>query len=81
MGRAFVAKDDPAGAFGLAGGFAFQEHLHTARQEVDFLVLTGDDLGEVIDGASQVGDLGFEFFHDTCDRGHGRAGQATWRLP
>lgn len=79
VGRAFVAHDDTAGGFGFTLGLAFQKHLHAARQEGDFRVLSGDDLGEVIDGAGQEGDLGFELFHTVCDRRHGRRGQATRR--
>ena len=79
MRWAFVAEDHAAGAFGFAGGFAFHEHVHPAGQHGDFRILAGDDLGEVIDGAGQVGDLGFELFHDSCDRRLARPGQATRR--
>ena len=79
MRRAFIAEDDAAGVFGFALGFALHEHLHAARQERDFLVLSGDHLGEVIDGADQVGDLGFELFHVARDKPHRCAGQATRR--
>lgn len=80
MGRAFVAQNDTACGFVLAIGLAFEQHLHTPCQKGDVFVLAGDHLGEVIDGAGQVGDLSFEFFHGQRDRGHGPCGQATRRL-
>ena len=63
MRRAFVAHDHAAGAFGLAAGFAFEQKRDAAGQEGDFLILTGDHVAEVFDGADQVGDLFFKFFH------------------
>ncbi len=63
MRRTFVAKGDAAALILFALGLAFQQQLHTARQQRDFAFLTGDHLGQVIDGAGQVGDLFFKGFH------------------
>lgn len=78
MRRAFVAHDHTAAAIGLAAGFAFQQHLHTAGQQGDFAVLTGDNVAEFLDGACQVGDLFFEFFHGVQIGRQAAARQATW---
>lgn len=57
MGWALIRKRDRAVlilfARGLSGGKAFK----AAAQDVQFGLLAGDDIGQVLDGADQVGDL------------------------
>ena len=63
MRRAFIAQCDAATLILFALGLALKQQLHTARQQCDFAFLTGDNLGQVIDGAGQMGDLFFKGFH------------------
>lgn len=54
MRRAFIAKDNAAGLLGLPLCFALHQHLNPFLQQVQIPVLTGDDIGHVIDCADEM---------------------------
>ena len=63
MRRALVAKHHAPGTFGFAAGLAFEQEGDAAGKQGDLGILPGDDIAQLFDGAGQVGDLFFEFFH------------------
>ena len=63
MRGSLIAQRDRAAQIGLALGLAAHQHLDPAGQRRDFAILPRDGIGQVIDGAGEVGDLFFELFH------------------
>ncbi len=57
MGRFLIGLGGAALAFAFR--LAFGQKAHQPRQAVEFAGLTGDDVGQVVDGAGQVGDAFF----------------------
>ena len=55
MGGALIAQRDLTASVAVALGLAFQQELHPARQHGDFALLTGDNLGKVVNHAAEVG--------------------------
>lgn len=64
MGRPFVAHNDSARACGLPLPLAAHQHFYARVEAVNFGLLLGHDVREVIDSAHHVGHLFFEFFHE-----------------
>lgn len=57
MRRALIGQRDRGAGFGLALGLAFQKDSQAARLLVQQGALFTHDVGEVVDGAGQVGDF------------------------
>ena len=60
MRRTLVAQDHASGALSLARRFALAQHLDMAGEARDLTILPGDDLGEIVELADEMGDLFFE---------------------
>jgi hypothetical protein len=63
MRWALIAQNDASGAFLLAGGFAFHQHLDPACEHINLVLLSGDNIAQLFDAAGQVGDTFFEVLH------------------
>ena len=60
MRRTLVTQNHTTRALGLAGRFALAQHLDMAGEARDLAILPGDDLGEIVELADEMGDLFFE---------------------
>lgn len=60
MRGALIPKDDATCSFGLAFGFAHQQHLDPRGQAVDLLGLLGHGVGQVVGDPHQVCDPFFK---------------------
>ena len=58
-----IAQGDAAALILFALGLALQQQLHPVCQKGDLALLAGDNLGQVIDGPGQVGNLFFKGVH------------------
>ena len=63
MRRPFVAHDNPAAAILFPSGFPLHQHLHTASQKRNLCVLAGHNVTQLLDSASEMGNLFFKLFH------------------
>lgn len=63
MGRSLVADEDAAAFGGLSFGLPLDQARHAGGQKGDLALLSGDHVGQVLDGAGQMGDL----FLKACD--------------
>lgn len=68
--RPFVAHDNPAAAILFPSGFPLHQHLNTAGQKRNLGVLAGHNVTQLLDSASEMGNLFFKLFHSCgigCD--------------
>lgn len=55
MRWAFVADHNATGLFGLALAFALEQHLYAPLQQCNFCILACNNVGQVINGADEMG--------------------------
>ena len=58
-----IAKRDGAAGIALALGLAAHQHLDPAGEDGNLGILPRDRIGQIVDGAQEVGDLLFEMLH------------------
>ena len=63
MRRFLVAAEDMSAFGAVAACFGVEKELHLAGEQGDFGVLPGDDGGEIVGDALQMGDFFFKRFH------------------
>ncbi len=63
MRRTLVAKDMRAAPSLFASGFTFHQHPHPRAQTGNLVVLRGDNVAQLFDGAGEMGDLFFQSLH------------------
>jgi len=76
MGRALIGQRDRPPRIHFTVGFAFHQHGDAVRQLADLTFLARDNIGEVINGAGQVGKL----FFKVCSIIHTAHYGAQWRF-
>ena len=66
MRWAFITKNEATAAIGLTITRALGQKIDNPRQAAQFRILCGDNVGELFDSASQMGDLFFKCLCHAC---------------
>ncbi len=74
MRRTFVAKDGGVPVAGFTFGFAFHQQLHPPGQHGDLGILSGYDIGQIVQVPFQVGEAFFDWLHSSISPSRHNAG-------